>query len=47
VPARRARWRSAHRSSDMSIDGVSAILLISEEAEKLADFYRDALGIPL
>jgi catechol-2,3-dioxygenase len=31
----------------MSIDGVSAILLISEDAEKLAGFYRDALGIPL
>ena len=31
----------------MSIDGVSAILLISPDPEKLAGFYREALGIPL
>ncbi|MGI9328953.1 MAG: VOC family protein [Pseudomonadales bacterium] len=29
------------------ISGVSAILLISPSASKLADFYRDAIGLPL
>jgi catechol 2,3-dioxygenase-like lactoylglutathione lyase family enzyme len=29
------------------IDGVSAILLISPDAKKLAGFYRDALGLDL
>lgn len=31
----------------MSIDGVSAILLISPNAKSLAAFYRDGLGLPL
>jgi uncharacterized glyoxalase superfamily protein PhnB len=31
----------------MTIDSVGAILLISDDAEGLAHFYRDALGFPL
>jgi len=31
----------------MLINGVSAILLISPNAKKLASFYRDTLGLPL
>ena len=31
----------------MLIDGVSAILLISPDAEALARFYREALALPL
>jgi catechol 2,3-dioxygenase-like lactoylglutathione lyase family enzyme len=31
----------------MVIDAVSALLLISDDAARLADFYRDALGFPL
>jgi catechol 2,3-dioxygenase-like lactoylglutathione lyase family enzyme len=31
----------------MMIDAVSAILLISPDAERLAGFYRDVLGMPL
>jgi predicted enzyme related to lactoylglutathione lyase len=29
------------------VDSVGALLLISDDAEKLAAFYRDALGLPL
>lgn len=31
----------------MLVDSVGAVLLISDDAEALATFYRDALGIPL
>jgi len=31
----------------MLVDSVGAILLISDDAEKLAAFYREALGFPL
>jgi catechol-2,3-dioxygenase len=31
----------------MLIDGVSAILLISPDAEQLARFYKEAVGLPL
>lgn len=31
----------------MLVDSVGALLLISDDAKKLAAFYRDALGLPL
>ena len=35
------------RAGAMLINGVSAILLISPNAEELARFYKDVLGLPL
>ena len=45
--AGRKATKTRKRSAQMLVDDVTAILLISPNAEKLCEFYRATLGLPL
>jgi hypothetical protein len=44
---RRARLDEEEGHMSVDIEFLSAVIVISDEPQRLAEFYREALGLPL